>query len=172
MKKVSQRMRRSMIKDLSLRAGNILNKFKLKYAKIIMELARYAVVSVAALAVDVGILIVLKSAVGMNEVFAATISFTFGLIVNFIMSRKWAFKESSRVKNKYGEFMIFTIIGIAGLLLNGGIIYAGSLIGLYYLISKAISVAIVFFWNFFLRKILLYSGEEKLLPTDKRGNDK
>ena len=56
------------------------------------------------------------------------------------------------------EFLVFAVIGVIGLALNEAIMYVGTdLMSLHYMVSKLISTGIVFFWNFFARKVLVFS---------------
>ena len=121
-----------------------------------IQFIRYGFVSVVALAVDFGGMVLLVELLSMHYLIAATISFTAGLVVNYLLSRAWVFtdrKYESRVK----EFIVFTGIGIVGLLLNNSIMWlAVEKIGIYYIFSKIIATILVFFWNFGLRKMLVF----------------
>ena len=121
-----------------------------------IQFVRYGLVSVIALAVDFGCMVLLVELFSMHYLVAATVSFISGLVVNYLLSRAWVFTErkyESRVK----EFIIFTGIGIVGLLLNNSIMWlAVERIGIYYIFSKIIATILVFFWNFGLRKMLVF----------------
>ena len=121
-----------------------------------IQFVRYGLVSVIALAVDFGGMVLLVELFSIHYLVAATVSFISGLVVNYLLSRAWVFTErkyESRVK----EFIIFTGIGIVGLLLNNSIMWlAVEKIGIYYIFSKIIATILVFFWNFGLRKMLVF----------------
>ena len=121
-----------------------------------IQFVRYGLVSVIALAVDFGCMVLLVELFSIHYLVAATVSFISGLAVNYLLSRAWVFTErkyESRVK----EFIIFTSIGIVGLLLNNSIMWlAVEKIGIYYIFSKIIATILVFFWNFGLRKMLVF----------------
>lgn len=92
---------------------------------------------------------------------ANSLSFVAGLAVNYLISTFWIFK-SSNVKNKLVEFLGFAAIGVVGLLLTIGItklfeIWLGDTTSLFQIIAKLVSTAVSFLWNFFARKILLYT---------------
>ena len=70
---------------------------------------------------------------------ANALSFIAGLVVNYIISTFWIFK-TSKVENKLVEFISFAAIGV---------------------VAKIVSTAVSFLWNFFARKILLYTKKEK-----------
>lgn len=93
----------------------------------------------------------------MNYMIAAAIAFVVGLAVNYALSIWFVFSESSKVKNKVKEFVVYGIIGLIGLLITEGIMYLFTdVFGLYFLISKIIAAAIVLVWNFAARKVVLY----------------
>lgn len=95
---------------------------------------------------------------------ANSLSFVAGLAVNYIISTFWIFKES-KAKNKLVEFISFAAIGVVGLLITIGItklfeIWLGDTTSLFQIIAKLVSTAVSFLWNFFARKILLYTKKE------------
>ena len=95
---------------------------------------------------------------------ANSLSFVAGLAVNYILSTFWIFKNS-KVKSKLVEFLGFAAIGLVGLLMTIGItalfrIWLEDVTNLYQIIAKIVSTAVAFFWNFFARKILLFSKKE------------
>jgi len=123
-----------------------------------IQFLRYGAVSVVALGVDFGGMVLLVEVGSVHYVWAATISFIGGLIVNYLLSRLWVFSES-KYKSKVTEFALFASIGLVGLLLNDGIIwYLVDKLAMYYIIGKVIATIIVFFWNFGARKILVFGN--------------
>lgn len=123
-----------------------------QWLKLIKEMFLYAFVSVFALVVDVGLLFILVEYAGLHHILAATISFTGGLMVNYGLARLYVFKKSRLPFRQ--EFMLYAVIGVIGLVLNDVIIYIMVWLQVWYMYAKAVSVAIVFFFNFFGRRRL------------------
>lgn len=120
-------------------------------------LVRYFLVASAAFAVDFGLLIILKELFSINYLIAATLSFCSGVVVNFYLSTKWIFLDPKFSKKRY-EFTGVLLVAFVGLLLNDLILWLlTSEFGLYYIYSKLFATGIIFFWNFFVRKKLLYT---------------
>lgn len=124
--------------------------------KSAVQLVRSLVVSVIALIVDFGMLVVFKEAFGVHYLLAAAISFSMGVVVNYALSVKWVF-ANRKLTSKHAEFVIFSIICTIGLGLNLVIIWGlVELLQFDYRAAKAVSTVIVFFWNFLARKKILY----------------
>ena len=65
------------------------------------------------------------------------------------------------MQNKLYEYSIFALICLAGLFYTEGIMFAlTDLFGVHYLFSKIAATVIVFFWNFFAKKLILYRGRK------------
>jgi putative flippase GtrA len=70
---------------------------------------------------------------------------------------RWVFRHR-RLKDARAEFTLFALLGLAGLVLNEGIIYAGvEWLALGYEPAKLLSAGIVFCFNFGSRKLLLFT---------------
>jgi putative flippase GtrA len=121
------------------------------------QLIRYGFASALALAVDAALLWIGTSLVGINYLLSGALSFLAGLVVVYVLSVRWVFDHRTLADQKV-EFIFFCIIGFAGLALNEIILFMlTGLLGINYMISKAVSVILVFTWNFLRRKALLFS---------------
>lgn len=125
--------------------------------RLLAEMIRYGMVSALAFAVDFGSLAFFAEVVGLHYLVAASLAFSLGIATNFAVSRLWVFNATPHDKGT--EVGLFLGVGITGLLLNAGIMwFFTSVVGVHYLISKLMSTAMVFFWNFLLRRFLIYTG--------------
>lgn len=120
------------------------------------QMFRYAIVGGASFAVDYGLLYILTEFFGVHYLLSATASFTAGLLVNYLISIRWVFGQS-KLTSRTAEFVVYGIIGVAGLLLNNLLLYLFTdHLHLHYMLSKLIAAAIVLAWNFVGRKIILF----------------
>ena len=134
---------------------NLNRLFREKTTNIFIQFFRYIFVGGFAFLTDAFTLWLCEK--WMNYMIAAAIAFVVGLAVNYALSIWFVFSESSKVKNKVKEFVVYGIIGLIGLLITEGIMYLFTdVFGLYFLISKIIAAAIVLVWNFAARKVVLY----------------
>lgn len=129
------------------------------------EIMRYLVVGGTAFLLDTGVLYLSKTFffenLGETGILLATaLGFIAGLIYNYILSILFVFKKATeKVKGKQlRSFLIFAVIGVIGLGLTEGGMYAGiHLFGSsYYLVIKVFVAAAVLMWNYIGRKILIF----------------
>lgn len=121
---------------------------------------RYCFVGGIAFIVDYGVCVAIFFLMGdtrLSTVVGTTAGFVFGLIVNFILSKKFVFTEEAKTGAK-GEFFCFAIIGLIGWGLSVILMFVCTewLFSMNQYISKIIVAAIVLIYNFFARKVLLY----------------
>lgn len=122
-----------------------------------LQLFRYGFVGGLAFVVDYGTLFGLTHFAGVPYLWSAAIAFILGLVTNYLISISWVFSHTGRMQI-WQEFAVFAAIGVIGLALNEGIMYVGTdMLHLHYMVSKLISTGIVFFWNFFARKVLVFT---------------
>lgn len=124
--------------------------------RLLVQFVRYFFVGGFAFVVDFGLLYILTEYAGLHYLLSATLSFISGLLVNYIISCIWVF-SNSKFKNRLVEFLFFAAIGVVGLLLNDVLIWLFTdCIGTHYMFSKIVAAAIVYLWNFFARKYLVF----------------
>ncbi|HBG40839.1 MAG TPA: GtrA family protein [Porphyromonadaceae bacterium] len=140
-----------------MRNGKLLHKLLHEPSdNVFIQLFRYGFVGGTAFVVDFSVLYVLTRFAGLYYLLSAGIAFIIGLAVNYLLSISWVFNRR-KVNNRFSELFIFTVIGIVGLLLTSLLMWLFTeQAGLFYLISKIITTAIVLIWNFTARKLILF----------------
>lgn len=139
---------------------------------------------------DMAVLILVRELFRVPEDISVVVGFIVGLTVNYIISNVWVFSKA-KVKNRVLDFVVFAVIGVIGLgltqliiapfamdgIFGKGFLVSGGYIPFiptdkYYIIGKCIAVVLVYMWNFFARKFLLYNKTEpEEEKTDKEGEE-
>lgn len=120
---------------------------------------RYFAASGVALAADALVYVALIRLANVHYLAAAPVGFMLGLALHYALSTRWVFK-ARRLTDARAEFLIFSLIGIGGLLLNQLVIYLGvERLGLEPELAKLLSAGISFFFNYGVRKVLLFSAQ-------------
>ncbi|MEA4815933.1 MAG: GtrA family protein [Lachnospiraceae bacterium] len=132
-----------------------------------LEFIRYAFVGGIATVADFAVLFLFREFLLKESVFslyiATALGFTAGLFVNYILSLMFVFVSAKGTKRgrRLIDIILFTVIGLIGLLLSEAGMFVGvKLLGLYYLIVKAIVTLIVLIWNYLARKFLIFDKKQ------------
>ncbi len=129
---------------------------KEKAEKTWIQLFRYFFVGGSAFLIDISFLYSLTDFFGIFYLTSAAIAFIMGLLTNYILSISWVFSKRT-YDNTISEFTLFTILALFGLTLNEFLLWGlTNSLNIYYLYSKLIAAGIIFFFNFFIRKIILF----------------
>ena len=144
-----------------------------------VQFLRSLVVGGIATGVDFGIAMLLVYGFSVSEEWAAAVGFIFGLAVNYLLSALWIFRKSE-VTNRFGEFLVFAIIGAVGLGVKVGLIalfknwmsvpFFNEWIfsKLNEAIRNITATMIVFIFNFAARKLILYRNKPKKAENEKK----
>jgi len=131
--------------------------FKNNTNNTFIQLFRYAIVGWLAFIFDIGILYILTEYFDVYYLFSAVIAFAIALSIDYYITIIWVFNKRT-IDSRYIELLIFATIGLTGLLLNVFIIwFFTEITNIYYIFSKIISSFMIYLWNFFARKIILYN---------------
>ncbi|MBO4402321.1 MAG: GtrA family protein [Bacteroidales bacterium] len=127
----------------------------------LMQMFRYAWISLFTYLLDAGILFVFTEFVGLHYLVSTVIAAMISGTVNyFLCITPNMFGATSN--NKYIEFLIFTLIGVGSLGINLTVMWIFTdFLHLYYMISKVISIVAVFLWTFFMRRYLFLKDEKR-----------
>lgn len=124
--------------------------------RFLLQAFRYVFVGGVSFVLDWLTLFALGRA-GLHYLIAAAVAFLVGLTANYFLSKKFVFVENPDKVNKKVEFIVYGLIGLAGLLLTEGFMYLFTeLMHLHYLVSKIVAAVLVLAWNFVARKVILY----------------
>lgn len=127
---------------------------------LLKQFIKYVFVGAVAFIADYFFLWFLTEFIKIYYLVSSAISFIIGLIINYSLSIKWVFDKRKLISQKNIEFIVFSIIGLAGLIINQFLIwFFTEKIRIFYLYSKLIAAVVVIMWNFGVRKILLFSYE-------------
>lgn len=130
-----------------------------KSDKAHIQFIRYLFAGGVAAGVDMGVFYMVHNAWGYHYLGAQTAGFISGVITNYLISIAWVFRSTGNIKK---EFMLFLLVGIGGLLWSYLFLWLFiDGLGMRYfrdMLSKALTVLIVLFWNFLMRKRFVFSG--------------
>jgi len=119
---------------------------------------KYFLVSLAALALDYGLLIGLTAIGHLYYLVSAAVGFLAGLALNYALSVAFVFREH-RLGDRRIEFLGFLLIGLVGLGLNEALMKAFvDYAGLVYALAKIPATGVGFLFNFGARRLLLFTA--------------
>lgn len=137
----------------------------MKEDSTISQAIKYLFVGGFCTIVDVGLLFILTEYLNLNYVVSGTLSFVSGVTINYFLCTKLIFNES-RINNKGIEFLFYLFVSFVGLGINLCILgVLTGIVGLYFIYSKFIAIAITLIWNFCSRKYLLHNKTNKKCLT-------
>jgi putative flippase GtrA len=138
------------------------------------QFLRSIVVGLIGFVVDAGTLFLLILLPFFRDTYlwAVSIAFCVGLALNYYLSVIWVFPERKH-ESHFTSFVIFTLIGAVGFIINALIIWSltDHLLILWPLgkqarimLAKVFATMITFLWNFAARKFALFSPTKEKKP--------
>ncbi len=123
-----------------------------------VQVPRALIASVFAAAVDVGGYTVLVKLAGWNPLFAATLTYLLGGVVQYVLCSIWVFPASPQ-SVAFG-FAAFTVLSLVGLGITNATIFAlYNLAHLDPVAAKIVALGLAFCWNFLSRKYWLFKAK-------------
>ena len=122
--------------------------------KLLNQILKFGLVGGTAFVIDYVLLYFCTEFLHIHYLISSIISFTVSVIFNYILSIKWVFDVQKKQDVK--DFVIFIILSVIGLGINSLIMYVMvEKFGVYYMLSKIVSTAVVMVYNFITRKIFV-----------------
>jgi putative flippase GtrA len=119
---------------------------------------RYLAVSVAALAVDVGLFLMLLQ-LAMPSMAASAIGYSAGIIVHWFLSSRKVFDDRVSGKGtaqRTQQKAMFVISALLGLALTTAIVGAGDALGFDPRIAKLVAIGVSFQLTYMLRNLIIF----------------
>ncbi|TBL69298.1 GtrA family protein [Paenibacillus thalictri] len=119
-----------------------------------LRMLKYGVVGLLGTLLHFALLYVLADAFRMEPVLASAIGFVIVLFVSYALNKYWTFQSS---ETGIGSFVKYTVVSVAGLLLNIGVMYtAVHILQWHYLIGQSLVILVVpcsnfifnYYWTF------------------------
>jgi putative flippase GtrA len=143
------------------------------------QLCRYLFAGGLVLSTDYGLLLLMAGPLHFFYLVATGIAFVLGESLSFYISLRWVFEVESKL-SRASLFLMFQIAGVVGLLLTLGGVYilsdnllvsqarewVSAFTGIaipFYLLPKAVTTVVVFFWNFMAKRWVLSGHPERLV---------
>lgn len=132
-----------------------------KTDNLIVQMIRYISVSFVAYGIDITLSFVFTEFLHIYYLISSVVSSLVGGLFNYFASSKRVFNQS-KTDNKFIEFVLFTVIGAFGLVINVGIQWLfTAVVGCHYMVAKIIAVFGAFLGTFFGRKYFLFTTLKK-----------
>ena len=120
------------------------------------RIARYFLVGGAAACVDISLFMLFAKGFGYPYLWVAAASFIVSTFVNYVLSIRFVFVSGRRFRRRW-ELALVYLVSAIGLALNQAILAAGvELAGQGLLVSKLAATGMVFFWNYFARRVIIF----------------
>ena len=122
------------------------------------RIARYFVVGGVAACVDIGLFMLFAQYFGLPYLRVSAASFVVATLVNYLLSIRFVFVSGQRFRRRWEVALVFLVSGI-GLVLNQAILaFCVESLKLSLLFSKLAATGVVFFWNYFARRVLVFGA--------------
>jgi putative flippase GtrA len=104
----------------------------------------------------------LVEAVWLHYLTAAVFGFIVGVAVNYVLSKLLVFKSNKISMSRAAGVAIYVFISAVGLgLTELFMIFFTETVGLYFMLSKVISAFLVFIWNYYGRRLIIYREKKQ-----------
>lgn len=124
--------------------------------KKLRKLSKYLFFSVLATLSDIIVLYLLTDILGIYYLVSATFSYIVGMFIAFFGNLKYTFEKNHKKKVSI-QFINFTIISLIGLGLNIVFMkFFTDSLGVWYMLSKIITVGLIFFIKYFMHKRIVF----------------
>jgi putative flippase GtrA len=121
-------------------------------------IGRYFLVGGTAAAVDIGLFVLFAKHFGLPYLRVATASFVIATLVNYFLSVRFVFVSGQRFRRRWEVALVFAVSAM-GLALNAAILWLAVEFGhLDLLVAKVAATGVVFFWNFFARRVFVFGA--------------
>ena len=127
----------------------------------------FVVIGIISTILDLGLLYGLTEYFHIWYLLSATVSYSCGMVLNFLLNKFLNFQDMSR--HYLWQFVTFALISSTGLALTLGILYvAVEIFSQNYLVAKLIALVLSFAWNYLGQSRITFSLGKHRISGDRR----
>jgi len=126
---------------------------------------KFSLVGLSGLSIDLIIIASLVEIWHWSPLWASVVSFSVAVVNNFLWNKYWTWRD--RRPNLIGQFSKFALAALVGLLINFVVMDWLLKLGVHYIPSRFIVIAIIVFWNYFINSFWTFRNQADDLSTDK-----
>lgn len=127
------------------------------------QFAKYFIVGISGVFLDMATLIFFKEIFGMAPTIAVIVNQILLLSYNFILNKYWSFREKSL---PHKQIVRFIILAAANYAFSVGVMYIfNHLLNFDYRFIRLASIAVMVSWNFLLYKYWVYKSESTAINS-------
>ena len=120
--------------------------------------ARYFVVGGICACVDIGLFMLFAKGLGLPYLRVAAATFLIATLLNYFLSVRFVFVSGRRFTRRWEVALVFVVSGM-GLAVNASVLWFGVEVARFgLLLSKLFATGVVFFWNYFARRVLIFGA--------------
>jgi putative flippase GtrA len=120
--------------------------------------ARYFVVGGICACVDIGLFMLFAKGLGLPYLRVAAGTFVIATLLNYFLSVRFVFVSGTRFTRRWEVALVFLVSGM-GLAVNAAVLWFGvEVMSFGLLFSKLAATGVVFFWNYFARRVLIFGA--------------
>ncbi len=128
-----------------------------------MRMGKFALVGLSGLAVNEALLFLLTEYAGLYYLVSGIAAVETSIITNFTLNERWTFADKHKGSAEK-RFAKYNLVSLAGLTINVTLLFCFTgFLGIYYLVSNAFAIVAVFFWNYFVNRVLTWKDEAPAL---------
>jgi putative flippase GtrA len=142
-----------------------------KFTPIVEEITKmfhFACVGATMGILNIGIIYLLTSILGIYYIFSAIFSYQVLLVLSFSSNDRLTFRSVTNhtLANWWHRFGSYYLVSLAGMLFYITIMFIlTEYFHIYYLISSVLATLIVFLWNYFINKTVTWREKKLHCPT-------
>ena len=123
------------------------------------QFAKFAIAGLIFAVVNILILYALTDFLGIYYILSSVIAFFLGSTGNFLLNKKWTFKEKMR-HNFFDKYIKAMSVNITAVVITIALLFIlTEFLNIYYLISQTIAMAVAFVANFIGNKKIVFVSQ-------------
>ena len=124
------------------------------------QLTKFAIAGLIFAVFNIAVLYILTDFLGIYYILSAIIAFFLGSTGNFLLNKKWTFKEKIRHHDTLKKYTKAMSVNISAVVITLALLFIlTEFLNIYYLISQTIAMVVAFVANFIGNKKIVFVSQ-------------
>ena len=122
---------------------------------------KFVIVGVFGIIVNLAFFFLFYKIMNINDLISLALAIEMSILITFLLNDRWVFLSHSYENTVFERFVFYHLVLLVGMILNIGVYYPLSILGVHYLLADGAGIVVASVWSFYMNNVHVFARKVK-----------